>query len=169
MKNHEWVPLSLIERISHCKRSLVKNNLDMLLKYKLIAHVSKPYQGYKLHFLGYDSLALTVFKKLNVVTKIEMKIGVGKESDIYLCRDSENRIVVLKLARLGRTSFKTVKNNREYTTGQKHYNWLYISRLSSVREFKYMQELYENGFPVPVPVVQNRHAIVMSFVNGFNL
>ncbi len=43
-----------------------------------------------------------------------MKIGVGKESDIYLVRTEENKLLVLKLARLGRTSFKTVKNNRDY-------------------------------------------------------
>jgi len=35
-----------------------------------------------------------------------MKIGVGKESDIYLVRDKDNKLMVLKLARLGRTSFK---------------------------------------------------------------
>lgn len=143
MRNHEWVPITLIERFSKSKRSLVKNLLETLLKYKLIAHISKPYDGYKLNFLGYDFLALAVFKKLNVVTKIEMKVGVGKESDIYLCRNSENKIVILKLARLGRTCFKTVKNNREYIKGQQHYNWLYLSRLSSIREFKYMQILFE--------------------------
>ena len=43
-----------------------------------------------------------------------MKIGVGKESDIYLIRSNENKLMVLKLARLGRASFKTVKNNRDY-------------------------------------------------------
>ena len=42
------------------------------------------------------------------------KIGVGKESDIYRCQNSDGNIVVLKLARLGRTSFRTVKKNRDY-------------------------------------------------------
>ena len=32
-----------------------------------------------------------------------------------------------------------------------------------------MSCLYENGFPVPVPVAYNRHAIIMSFINGFPL
>ena len=43
-----------------------------------------------------------------------MKIGVGKESDIYIVRSSEDKILILKLARLGRTSFKSVKNKRDY-------------------------------------------------------
>lgn len=32
-----------------------------------------------------------------------------------------------------------------------------------------MEALYENKFPVPVPVAHNRHAILMSFINGFPL
>lgn len=32
-----------------------------------------------------------------------------------------------------------------------------------------MKTLYEEGFPVPVPVANDRHAILMSFVNGFPL
>lgn len=43
-----------------------------------------------------------------------MKIGVGKESDVYLVKSDDNKLMVLKLARLGWTSFKTVKNNRDY-------------------------------------------------------
>ena len=43
-----------------------------------------------------------------------MKIGVGKESDIYLVRNVDNKLMVLKLARLGRSSFKSVKKNRDY-------------------------------------------------------
>lgn len=32
-----------------------------------------------------------------------------------------------------------------------------------------MSILYKNNFPVPVPVAYNRHAILMSFINGFPL
>ena len=32
-----------------------------------------------------------------------------------------------------------------------------------------MSILHEYGFPVPVPVAYNRHAILMSFINGFPL
>ncbi len=32
-----------------------------------------------------------------------------------------------------------------------------------------MTALYEHKFPVPVPVCYNRHAILMSFINGFPL
>lgn len=76
---------------------------------------------------------------------------------------------MLKLCRLGRTSFKTVKKNRDYLEGRTQYNWLYLSRISSFKEFKFMEALYKESFPVPVPISNNRHAILMSFINGFPL
>ena len=60
-------------------------------------------------YLGYDYLALYAFMKRGSVTKIINKIGVGKESDIYSCENADKEIVILKLARLGRTSFRTIK------------------------------------------------------------
>ena len=73
-----------------------------MLKHKLIAHNNKKYEGYKLHYMGYDYLAISKFKKAGLIDTIQMKIGVGKESDIYLVRSKENKLMVLKLARLGR-------------------------------------------------------------------
>ena len=70
---------------------------------------------------------------------------------------------------MGRQSFKTVKNKRDYLEGRTQTNWLYISRLASMKEYKFMQALYDNKFPVPVPIASNRHAILMSFINGFPL
>lgn len=77
--------------------------------------------------------------------------------------------MVLKLARLGRSSFKSVKNNRDYLRNKAHYNWLYLSKIASEKEFAYMSALYKHQFPVPVPVAINRHAILMGFINGFPL
>jgi RIO kinase 2 len=170
MRNHEWVPVKLIEKIADLKRGNGFKVIQILLKHKLIAHSNdKKFEGYKLNYSGYDYLALSKFKKIGLISKIESKIGVGKESDIYLVRSEEDKLMVLKLARLGRRSFKTVKNNRDYLQGRTQFNWLYLSRLASTREFNYMTILYEHGFPVPVPVSHNRHAILMGFVNGFPL
>ena len=40
MKNHEYVPITLIEKISHLKRANTFAILNALLKNKLIAHNS---------------------------------------------------------------------------------------------------------------------------------
>jgi RIO kinase 2 len=46
---------------------------------------------------------------------------------------------------------------------------MYMSRLAAVKEFAFMKALKENGFPVPEPIAQNRHTIVMSLIDAFPL
>ncbi len=101
------------------------------------------------------------------ITRIGIQIGVGKESDIYQCEDANGETVVVKLARLGRTSFRTVKDNRDYTKGKSCHSWLYLSRLASIKEYAFMKALNNKGFPTPTPIDSNRHAIVMTYVNGY--
>lgn len=83
--------------------------------------------------MGYDYLALNTFIKRGLIKEVLSKIGVGKESDIYKCKTPDGEFVVLKLTRLGRNSFRSIKKNREYIQNRTSYNWLYLSRLSSVR------------------------------------
>ena len=78
--------------------------------------------------------------------------------------------MVIKFARLGRTSFRSVKNNRDYFGKNKNVSsWLYLSRLASVKEFAFMKALHEHGFPTPTPIDSCRHGIVMSLVNAYPL
>lgn len=105
--------------------------------------------------------------KRGFVKSIGVKIGVGKESDIYQCEGVNGETVVVKLARLGRTSFRTIKNNRDYIKGRTSYSWLYLSRIASLKEFAFMKALFNKGFPTPTPIDSNRHAIVMSYVNAY--
>ena len=100
---------------------------------------------------------------------VNQKIGSGKESDVYLCKDMQGNDMVLKLARLGRTSFRSIKNNRDYLRGRTQYSWLYLSRLATLKEFLYMQTQNEHGFPTPKPIDSNRHAIQMSKIDGLPL
>lgn len=44
-----------------------------------------------------------------------------------------------------------------------------MSRLAAMKEYAFMKALRENGFPVPEPVAQNRHTIVMSLIEAFPL
>ena len=45
MKNHEWVPLMLIEKIAALKKANCHKVVKNLLKFKLIKHQSKKYEG----------------------------------------------------------------------------------------------------------------------------
>ena len=166
MKNHELVPVSLIEQIAKLKRGGTFKIIQQLLKYKLIMHDAKLYDGYDLTYQGYDTLAIYVFMKRNHIKGLGTMVGTGKESDIYICMGSNDQECILKLARLGRPSFKTIKTKRDYLKNRSNKNWLYTSRLASIKEFSYMKVLHEAGFPVPTPIDHNRHAILMSVIPG---
>ena len=240
MRNYEIVPVDLIQSISKIRNTSVRRILSNLLKHKLIKHTKIQYDGYTLNYLGYDYLAIHSLIKQGILVQIGTKIGVGKESDVYLCyvkntnseisdeqykqitenilteksskdkningedekeeNDDEEKeeeeeeevegevsffqndlpktiktvvgdltIACIKFARLGRTSFRAVKTKRDYVKSKSHYNWLYLSRLSSQNEYKNMKGLYSHGFSVPKPYGYNRHAIIMEYIQSYPL
>ena len=166
MKNHEIVPVQLINAIAGLKRGGGFKHIKELLKHKLVHHENKEYDGYRLTPLGYDYLALKAFVNRGAISGVGRKIGVGKESDVYEVIDDEGRQMALKLHRLGRTSFRDVKSKRDYLGNRTQYNWLYLSRLAALKEHSFMVALHEYGFPVPEPIDLNRHAVLMSVVQG---
>lgn len=139
MKNHELVPTPLINSLAKLKRGGTYKYITLLHKNKLINHEAKRYDGYRLTYSGYDYLALKAMRDRGALSAVGNKIGVGKESDIYLCTNDEGEDLILKLHRLGRTSFRQIKNKRDYMAHRKHASWLYMSRLSAIKEYAYMK------------------------------
>ncbi|QRV76311.1 atypical/RIO/RIO1 protein kinase [Ceratobasidium sp. AG-Ba] len=169
-KNHEVVPSSLIAQISCLRNGGVNKLLGQLAKRNLIARVQNAkYDGYRLTYGGYDYLALRAFTKRDTIHSVGNQIGVGKESDIYVVADSESNQMVLKLHRLGRVSFRAIKEKRDYMGKRKSASWMYMSRLAAKKEWEFMKVLHEHGFPVPKPIDQARHCILMELIDAFPL
>ncbi|KAJ3985672.1 RIO1 family-domain-containing protein [Lentinula detonsa] len=169
-KNHEVVPTSLITQISGLRNGGVNKIIGSLAKRSLVAKVqNSKYDGYRLTYGGYDFLAMRALSKRDSMYSVGNQIGVGKESDIYIVADNEGKEMVLKLHRLGRISFRTIKQNRDYLGKRKSASWMYMSRLAAQKEWAFMKVLYENGFPVPKPIDQARHCILMEFCDAYPL
>ncbi|KAG8712577.1 hypothetical protein FRC08_014350 [Ceratobasidium sp. 394] len=169
-KNHEVVPSSLVAQISGLRNGGVNKLLGQLAKRNLIARVQNTkYDGYRLTYGGYDYLALRAFSKRDTVHSVGNQIGVGKESDIYVVADPEGNQMVLKLHRLGRVSFRAIKEKRDYMGKRKSASWMYMSRLAAKKEWEFMKVLHEHGFPVPRPIDQARHCILMELIDAFPL
>jgi RIO kinase 2 len=142
--------------------------ISNLAKIGLIAKVKNAkYDGYRLTYGGLDYLALHSHTKSSTVYSVGNQIGVGKESDIIVCASETGKQLVLKIHRLGRISFRTVKANRDYLRNRSSASWMYMSRLAALKEFEFMKALRRDGFPVPDPIGQNRHTVVMSLVDAF--
>lgn len=170
MKNHEIVPNCLITSIANLKHGGTNKVLRELVKHRLLAYErAKTVQGYRLTFSGYDYLALKTLAARDAVASIGNQIGVGKESDIYIVANEEQKQMAMKLHRLGRTSFRNLKIKRDYHKHRQRVSWLYLSRLAAMKEYAYMKALYERGFPVPKPVDFSRHAVIMELLSGYPL
>ncbi|CAJ0585306.1 unnamed protein product, partial [Mesorhabditis spiculigera] len=170
MKNHELVPLQLISSIARIHRGGVTKTLGDIGKFGLVAYErGTKYDGYRLTKLGYDYLALKALCSREVVGSVGNQIGVGKESDVYVGGDPELNDLCLKFHRLGRTSFRKIKEKRDYHKKRKSASWLYLSRLAAAKEFAFLKALADAKFPVPRPVDVCRHLVVMGLVEGLTL
>lgn len=170
-KNHEVVPTPLIVQIAGLwAASGVHKSISVLAKYNLISKVKNiKYDGYRLTYGGLDYLALHTYEKQKTVYSVGNRIGVGKEGDIMVVHDNNKQQRILKLHRLGRISFRSIKTNRDYLRNRSSASWMYMSRLAAMKEYAFMKALWERGFSVPEPISQNRHSIVMSYIEAFPL
>ena len=167
-KNHLVVPTPMILTLSGLRNmALLQKSLSILAKINLInREKNAKYDGYKLTYHGYDYLALKAIVNRESILALGTQIGIGKESDIFTVADKDGNNMCLKVHRLGRTSFKAVKKQRDYLGKRQSATWTYFSRLSAQKEWAFMQALYDAGFSVPKPIDQSRHHVVMSLVPG---
>lgn len=171
-KNHEVVPTPLIESIAKLRGGAgrVQHSISALAKVGLIARMREArYDGYRLTYGGVDYLALHTYSSQKAVYSVGNQVGVGKESDILVVADEKGVQRILKIHRLGRISFRTVRANRDYLRRRQGGSWMYLSRLAAEREYAFMRCLRDEGFLVPEPIAQSRHTILMSLVDAFPL
>ncbi|KAK6203034.1 RIO1 family-domain-containing protein [Scheffersomyces amazonensis] len=167
-RNHELVPTTMIHNLGGLKSPTGTNrSIGDLAKLKLVSRLrNAKYDGFRLTYSGYDYLALKSMLNKETLYSVGTTIGVGKESDIYSVSDTQGIQKVMKIHRLGRTSFKTVKNNRDYLKNRHTSNWMYLSRLAAQKEFEFMTILYQNNFTVPQPFDYSRHCVLMEWIKG---
>jgi RIO kinase 2 len=147
----------------------VEFRLRALNKKDLIYRRPDPYPGYILNYTGYDLLALNALAKADILNSLGRPIGVGKESDILDAITDEGERVALKFHRLGRTSFRETRRKRGYIERRGHASWHYQSRLAAEKEFSIQSRVHNGGVSTPRPIHQNRHVIVMEYIDGYNL
>jgi RIO kinase 2 len=179
MQRHQLVPAPLIASLSKLRHGGTGKVLGGLLRDKLLSHdKSCGYDGYRVTSAGYDILALQNLKARKIIAAFGDRIGTGKESDIYLAVHPNGQQVVLKIHRLGRTSFRNVKKTRDYfvytnkkgeVANNQANSWLFLSRKSALKEYAFMKALYSAKFRTPEPIAHNRHIVCMSLIRGVPL
>jgi len=174
MKNWEWVPVPELQKYTEMPPEKLSYHLKRLRRQKMVVGTLDPYEGYKIYFEAYDALALNTYVQRKTFSAVGSEIGVGKESVVIeVLKEPEiaiadPEVLILKLHREGRTSFKQVKRTREHLVGKEHFSWIYAARLAANREFTIMKKLYPD-ISIPKPIDQNRHTIVMEVAKGSEL
>lgn len=145
-------------------KDYVEKMLEELNRRRLIWSPRGRGREYMLNFTSLDLLALHSASRRGILTHIGVKIGVGKEADIYVGRTGEGNAVGVKFYRIGRASIKKHKRFRE--VGLEAANYLASSKIAAQREIQALRILYPKGVSVPAPVFRNRHMIVTSLIEG---
>lgn len=168
MASFEYVPLVHIVKYASLNPREVEFRISKLNKRGLLYGRPGPYIGYILNYAGYDCLALNALVKADVLEALGRSLGVGKESDVYEALTPGGERVAVKFHRLGRTSFRDSRRKRGYAA-DRHVSWPYQSRLAAEREFEALRLVHPAGVSTPEPLHQNRHVLVMSYIDGYNL
>ena len=160
-----FVPLREIAKLSDIPENQASYHVSELHRLGLLMRRSGDYLGYTMNSAGYDCLALHALVQAGVIDALGKPLGVGKEADVYDALSPDGERLAVKFHRIGRTSFRDVKRKRAVEEGA-HSLWLFRSRRAAERELEGMTRAYAAGVATPRPVRQNRHALVMSVIEG---
>ncbi len=169
MINSEFVAIEDIARKAKLTLAKVETILNKCHKLDLVHRWTGHYVGYELTIHGYDALALNTLYEKGLIASIGKEKGVGKEARVYYALTKDDQEVILKLHRVGFTSFHRVKKKRRYTANKKHISALYSSRISAQTEVKWMKIANEHNLIVPKYIDSNRHIIVQELIIGYDL
>ena len=169
MKYYQYVPIEVIEKGLKLPPGILYRSLSKLTEMKLIRRRVGSIVGYTLNYTGLDVLALKTLIRRGVIDSVGEKIGVGKESDVYIVRLTSGSLAVAKLHREGRTSFRKIKRYRGPIVNVNRKHWYYIAKLLGEREFKILAELKAYNANVPKPIAYNRNCIVQEYIEGVEL
>jgi RIO kinase 2 len=164
IKNRQFLSISTLSQYSNLSQSLVKHHLERLIKFRLIG---KSNIGYTLLVTGLDIYVLKILSNRNIITAIGPQIGIGKEAEIYLAHDSKEQEKILKMFRLGRSSFKQVKKKRDTNIGTS--SWLLLNIEAAKKEYDILNYLRNCDSSFPNPLYRSFHCIVMEPIYGTRL
>jgi RIO kinase 2 len=164
LKTRQFLNLSTLSQYSNLSQRLVQHHLERFVKSGL---VGKSNIGYTLLVTGLDIYVLKILANRNTITSIGPQIGIGKEAEIYLAHDSQEQDKILKMFRLGRSSFKQIKRKRDVNTSTS--SWLLLNIQTAKKEYDILNYLRHSSASFPTPLYRSFHCIVMEPFYGIRL
>ncbi len=163
MWDYKYVPVEIISRDSDVEEKKVERVLKELSNEGLVELKQTEYTGGAFTFLGLSLYSLKRFVRRDLVTMLGKKMGEGKESMVYNCISKWGEAVI-KFHKVGYTSFKKVREKRDY--GDLHYTVLMIR--SAKNEFNALKKLH-GKVSVPKPYGWEGNAVLMELIDAKEL
>ena len=164
LKNRQFLNLTTLSQYANLSQGLIEHHLERLVRFGLI---SKSNIGYTLLVTGLDIYVLKILSNKNIITALGPQIGIGKEAEVYLAHDLLNQDRILKMFRLGRSSFKQIKRTRDVSAGTN--SWLLLNIETAKKEYDILTYLRGSSNSFPAPLYRSFHCIVMEAIYGDRL
>jgi RIO kinase 2 len=181
LEQEDWVVLEALEKAmsrfeSVPLRPLIRETgyYPEQLKFRLsrlnyLGFVMNTQYGYVMNAGGLDLLALHAFVEEGLITGMGSAVGMGKESDVFEVISESGEESVIKFYRIGRTSFRSTRKTRTYVNPSNQHQWLSINVGAAQKEAEGLTRAKDAGVNVPRFFARNRHAVLMSKIDGVML
>ena len=162
----ESIPIEALKRITKLDEGKIEFRLGRL---NAFGFVMKSQFGYTLVSSGLDALALHSLVRRGLISGMGRSIGMGKESDVYEVISDAGEKAVIKFYRIGRISFRATRLKRSYSKPDAHNQWLEINIEAARKEEEGLVRALAAGVTTPKFIARDRHAVLMSEVEGLML
>lgn len=161
--DYEYVPIQLIASQARIGEEKARNILRYLSDLRIVQNKQTEYEGSTFTFLGLSLYSLNRLVRKGHIEAIGKKMGEGKESAVFNCYSEKYGECVVKFHKVGHTSFKKVKEKRDY--GDLHFSVLAIR--SARNEYRALKKL--QGLAVPKVYAWEGNAILMELIEAKEL
>jgi RIO-like serine/threonine protein kinase len=125
-------------------------------------------QGYVLTREGVEVMALKDYVKKDLIFALGAIIAKGKESDVYEALTEEGTVYALKLYKIGRISFTSIRKKRVHETAE-FRSWMTANYDAARREYHALHKLEGLSPAFPRAVSYSRSTVLLEELSGVRL
>jgi RIO kinase 2 len=157
--------LGRLSRMSRLPIDRVRFATDELEKKRLALRRG---QGYVLTREGVEVMALKDYVKKDLIFALGAIIAKGKESDVYEALTEEGTVYALKLYKIGRISFTSIRKKRVRESAE-FRSWMTANYDAARREYHALRKLEGLGPTFPKAIAYSRSTVLLQELSGVRL
>lgn len=180
LKDEEWRTLAGLERsssgfgtpdaarlarMSRLPLDRVKFATESMERKGLVARKGR---GFALTKEGVEAMALKDYVKKDLIFALGAIIAKGKESDVFEAVTEEGSVYALKLYKIGRTSFTSVRKKRVRESAE-FRSWMTANYEAARREYDALRKLEGLSDAFPKAIAYSRSTVLLEELSGVRL